>query len=268
MTWLGGFQLEFHPTIDGIPTHPDFLVFKDGVALFYLEAIAVGNSAKEASEINRINQVYDTLNQLKSPDFYLSIRVHGAPTTQPAPARLRTDLERWLQTLDCQTISASYEAERFGEVPSYEWDHDGWYVTFEPIPKTGARRGTDSVNAIGVTSQLQARQLELDQDLREAVVKKDRYGDLPLPFVVAAQVVDEHRIDRYDVMNGLIGQLAMRAGQNRQAIEERLPNGAWFSRNGPARRNISAVVVWSTLEPWNFATLEPIMVHNPHRSKR
>ena len=41
-------------------------------------------------------------------------------------------------------------------------------------------------------------------------------------------------------------------------------NGAWVSRNGPVRRTISAATVWSTLEPWNFATLEPIMVHNPY----
>ena len=199
--------------IQGISTHPDFLAIQDGEPRFYLEAIAVSNSAKEESEINRINQVYDTLNQLKSPDFFLAIRVDGAPTTPPAGAKLRTDLERWLRTLDWQTLSTSYEAERFGGIPAYEWEHDSWYVTFEPIPKSGASRGTDSINAIGVTSQLRVRQLELDQDLKDAVVKKDRYGNLPLPFVVAAQVVDEHRIDRYDVMNGLIGQETVRLGQ-------------------------------------------------------
>lgn len=259
-----GFQVEFHPVIHGVSTHPDFLVMRDGEPRFYLEAIAVGNSAKEESEINRINQVYDTLNQLKSPDFFLSIRVYGAPTTSPAGAKLRTDLERWLRTLDWKTLSASYEAERYGGIPAYEWEHDGWYVTFEPIPKTGVSRGTDSINAIGMTSQHRARQLELDQDLKDAVVKKDRYGNLPLPFVVAVQVVDEHRIERYDVMNGLIGQETVRIGPNREAIPERLRNGAWVSRNGPARQTISAVAVWSTLEPWNFATLEPMMVHNPY----
>ena len=33
-----GFQVEFHPDIHGVNTHPDFLVSRNGQALFYLEA--------------------------------------------------------------------------------------------------------------------------------------------------------------------------------------------------------------------------------------
>jgi hypothetical protein len=86
-----GLQVQFHPDVAGTTRHPDFLVLKDGTPRFFLEAIAVGNSAKEESEINRINQVYDALNALQSPDFYLSIQVQGAPASQPAGAKLRKD---------------------------------------------------------------------------------------------------------------------------------------------------------------------------------
>jgi len=89
-----GYQIELHPKVAGVTTHPNFLVSWDGNPHFYYEAIAVGNSAKEEAEINRINQVYDSLNRLNSPDFYLAIRVDGAPLTPPAGGKLRADLER------------------------------------------------------------------------------------------------------------------------------------------------------------------------------
>lgn len=121
-----GLRVCFHPDLPGIPTHPDFLVSRQGKELFYLEAIAVSNSATEEAEINRMNQVYDTLNNLHSPDFYLSMRLDGAPATQPAGAKLRAELSRWLATLDRQEIAQIYSDGRFEEIPQYKWKHDGW----------------------------------------------------------------------------------------------------------------------------------------------
>jgi hypothetical protein len=260
-----GLEVQFHPDVAGTTRHPDFLVLKDGAPRFYLEAIAVGNSAKEESEVNRISQVYDALNALQCPDFYLAIRVQGAPASQPAGGRLRKDVQQWLTTLNWEEISASYEKERFGSVPSLEWSHDGWYVTFEPIPKTPKSRGSVGIRqAIGMTMDGRVRQLELDRDLKEAVSKKDRYGEVALPFVHAIQVVDPHRIDRNDVLNGLLGQATVRLGPNLQQIHERRRNGAWVSPGGASHRIVSAVCVWSTLEPWDFVMLEPFTFHNPY----
>lgn len=114
------FEVEFHPDISGVATHPDFLVSRDEQDLFYLEAIAVGNSAREEAETNRMNQVYDALNNLASPDFYLGLRVEGAPDTPPPGARLRGEIGRWLATLDRQTIQQCYLEERYGDVPTHE----------------------------------------------------------------------------------------------------------------------------------------------------
>lgn len=259
-----GFQVQFHPDVAGTQNHPDFLVLKDGNARFYLEAIAVGNSTKEESEINRINQVYDTLNALESPDFYVSVSVEGAPASSPAGAKLRKDLKQWLATLNWEDISASYINEEIDSIPGYEWSHDGWNVTFEPIPKPPEARGSEGVRAIGMTMDGKVRTLKLDRDLKEAVSKKDRYGALTLPFVHAIQVVDSHRIDRNDVINGLFGQATVALGPNREQIHARLRNGAWVAPGGSIHRIVSAVCVWSTLEPWNFVTLEPFTIHNPY----
>lgn len=259
-----GFEVEFHPDIPGVTTHPDFLVSRDGQALFYLEAIAVSNSTQEEAEANRMNQVYDTLNNLQSPDFYLGLHLEGAPDTPPAGARLRGELSRWLATLDLEVIRQCYREERYEEIPTYEWNHEGWHIIFEPMPKGDSARGNPSVRPIGMTMPVRARRLDLDESLRDGVAAKDRYGTLALPLVVAAQVVEDFRIDKIDVMNGLFGPEAITVDAEGNTHPGRVPNGAWISPAGPIHRGISAVMAWSTLEPWNFTRVEPIVVHNPY----
>jgi hypothetical protein len=245
-------------------THPDFLVSRGGQELFYLEAIAVSNSNREEAEANRMNQVYDALNNLASPDFYLGLRVEGAPDTPPPGARLRGELARWLATLDRQTIQQCYLEERYDGVPTYEWTHDGWRINFDPIPKGDEALGNPSVRPIGMTMPTRATQLTLDETLRDGVAAKDRYGRLTLPLVVAIQVVEEFRIAKIDVMNGLFGPEVIAVDPQGNTRPDRVRNGSWVSPNGPIHRTISAVMAWSTLEPWNFTRIEPIMVHNPY----
>lgn len=261
-----GFELEFHPDIHGITTHPDFLVSRDGHALFYLEAIAVSNSTREEAEANRMNQVYDALNNLASPDFYLGLRVDGAPDTPPAGARLRGALSRWLATVDRERIQRCYIEQRYEDIPTYEWSHDGWSIIFDPIPKGDEARENPSVRPIGMTMPARARRITLDQSLRDGVAAKDRYGRLASPFVVAIQVVDDFRIAKLDVMNGLFGQEAIAVDAEGNHYPGRVPNGAWISANGPIHQTISTVMAWSTLEPWNFTGIEPVVVHNPYAS--
>jgi hypothetical protein len=220
-----GFQVQFHPDVAETQNHPDFLVLKDGTARFYLEAIAVGNSTKEESEINRINQVYDTLNALESPDFYVSVRVEGAPASSPAGTKLRNDLKKWLATLNWGRDFGQLH-QRGDRLHSCIRVEPRWLACdVRAIPKPPEVRGSEGVRAIGMTMDGKVRTLKLDRDLKEAVSKKDRYGALTLPFVHAIQVVDSHRIDRNDVINGLFGQATVRLGPNREQIHDRLPNG-------------------------------------------
>jgi hypothetical protein len=260
------FEVEFHPDVPGVTTHPDFLVSRDGQALFYLEAIAVSNSVREEAEANRMNQVYDALNNLASPDFYLGLRVEGAPETPPPGARLRGELGRWLTTLDREAIQRCYAEERYEDVPTYEWTHDGWRIVFDPIPKGDEARGNLSARPIGVTMPAQARWLTQNESLRDGVAAKDRYGNLALPLVVAIQVIEEFRIEKIDVMDGLLGQEAITFDTSGRSQPGRVPNGAWMSGTGPIHRTISAAMAWSTLDPWNFTRIEPIVVHNPYAS--
>lgn len=259
-----GFQLEFHPDIDGVATHPDFLVSREGRPLFYLEAIVTGNSHRGEAEDNRKNLVYDTLNTLQSPNFFLGIRIEGAPATPPAGAKLRGELGRWLGGLDLGAIQRSFAAQRYEEISKFHWEHEGWKIIFEPIPKGEESKGNVSARPLAMVMPMAAHQLDLDVELRDAVISKNRYGTLTLPFVVAVQVVNDFRIGKDDVLNGLIGREGLVVEGPGHYRSARAPNGAWITPTGPQNRTISAVMAWSRLDPWHFASVEPIMVHNPY----
>lgn len=111
-----GYNVEVHPDV-GETTHPDFLVSRDGVRQFYVEATIGTQSDKEAGQQRLVDQGYDSFGRLRTPDFFLALRVRGAPKTAPPGARLRRELERWLQTLDWGMVKQDWETARRSKHP-------------------------------------------------------------------------------------------------------------------------------------------------------
>lgn len=142
-----GFQLEPHPVLRNKANHPDFLVQKNTQPLLYLEATITTESIAEAGAQKRINQVYEALDKLDSPDFFLSVEVQGSPRTPPSGADLRLKVATWLRTLDYSAIRARWEINNLSSGPVFDWAHDGWELTITPIPKTPDRRGSKGVRA-------------------------------------------------------------------------------------------------------------------------
>src|SRR5260370_26729319 len=52
-----GYSVEVHPNIEEA-THPDFLVSRNGVRSFYVEAVIGAESDEEVAQQRRMNQVY------------------------------------------------------------------------------------------------------------------------------------------------------------------------------------------------------------------
>jgi hypothetical protein len=147
---LMGFELSIHPDLEStVPTHPDFILSRDGQQLFYLEATLALSSQDEAAKESMIAQVYDTLNKMHSPNFFVAIQVQGTPKTPPPGKRLRHQLEQWLATLDPDDLRHKLETEGFDGLPSFEWAYEGWNLSFLPIAKSPNLRGKSGVRPIG-----------------------------------------------------------------------------------------------------------------------
>jgi hypothetical protein len=260
-----GYRAELHPEVPGSRNHPDFLVKDDDAPLFYLEGTLAASSRDEQAAANRAAVVYNTLNEMDAPNFFLSVDVHGAPASSPPGARLRHDLEKWLAGLDPDEAGRSYRETGFDALPTFSWSHDGWRLDFQPIPKSLGCRGRPGVRPIGARTW--SGWVESHPAIRRAVITKSgKYKNLQLPLVAAVDVRDESA-DEIDVMNALVGEecwtiIHSRDGTHSEPQEARKPNGAWLGPNGPQHRRVSAVLIAHHLNPWRIGE-PPLLVHHP-----
>lgn len=254
-----GYDIELHPDLDGNTAHPDFLVSRTGAACFYMEATAACEADAKAAKQRRIDQVYDTLNDLDGADFFLGIESAGGPATAPPGRQLRSKVGEWLKTLDWEAVKTAGEQGR--EFPKFEWQHEGWRIVIEALPKTEEARGRGGVRPIGITMG-QPEWLCTDLSIRRAIEEKDRYGSLPLPFVVVVNVREDF-CDDIDVFGALLGREKFSFGPGGVRPAGRVPDGVWFGNGGPTHRNISAVLIFCELATTTLGNLACWFVHNP-----
>lgn len=79
------YAVEVHPLSPaGEATHPDFLGFRRTEGGLFVEArVTMDQSEADAAAQARINQAYDALNRLDSPDFFLNIGEGEQDVVQP-----------------------------------------------------------------------------------------------------------------------------------------------------------------------------------------
>ena len=94
--------------------------------------------------------VYDAINTIESPNFFVELEIKGAPSTAPPTQRLRRDLTEWLASLNADQILHSLVLAGDSQIPSFRWQHEGWSLVFKPIPKSPKLRGKPGVRPIGI----------------------------------------------------------------------------------------------------------------------
>jgi hypothetical protein len=270
-----GFRVEANPTVPGTEgTRPDFLVSKEDRPLFYIEATLALSSDAERTSNRHADEVYDTLDKLKSPDFFLDIQVAGRPAGPVPGADLRAKLEPWLRTLDPEKITDQIEKIDLDSVPPYRYIYRGWELEIRPIPKSPEHRGRSGIRSVGIIRPEELIEVtgRGSSPIREAVRSKaTRIGLLDLPFVIAVNAMLPFA-EMIDVMEALFGTeeyVAYRSGAIRDAPDVRItrrPDGALYGPQGEQNTRVSGIIFVSGLHPWSMheKTLELIL--NPRAS--
>ncbi|MGO8786734.1 MAG: hypothetical protein ACLQVL_05040 [Terriglobia bacterium] len=260
-----GYQAVSHPLLDDVPTHPDFLVMRDSQPKFYMEVTATYTSKEEQAAEARIADMYDKVNDLDSPNFFLGIEPTGAPSESLPKRELNRKLHAWLRTLDPDAVLAECSSGR--AYPSIELPFEGCRVTFEAIPKGPENRGRKGIRTVG-TIIPEMVTTSANVAIRDAVsLKAKKYKKLPYPLIVAVNVMSEfcHEID---IMDGLMGTESVKAtrqpdGTIKTIWNLRDPNGAWMGPDGARNSTASAAMVMANLSPWTISIDTPELIHNP-----
>ena len=263
-----GYSVEIHRGSESEQgRRPDFYVTSRETEGTYIEAVvATGLSDQERGAISRKNAVYDAINTVDSPDFFLWLTVRGTPETAPPQRSLRLFLEEWLGSLDYDKLCESYESRRLGGMPRQHFSHAGWRIEFAPIPKSPDRRGGPGVRPIGVTfSGLQT--CNTKEVIRGSITRKgSRYGELSSGYIIA---VDSLEVgtgnDHFE--DALIGSPQMvipcDPGSTADPFWIRNYDGVWGNAEKPKYTRIGAVMAVKRLTAWSLATPAPVVYINP-----
>ncbi len=266
-----GCNVQVHPQIVGTPRRPDFYLQSLVAPPCYLEAILASDETREESAANaRMNQVYDALNRLNSPHFYIGMTLRGAPATPPSARHIRTFLTHHLAQLDFDEVADLFRDGGFPALPRWPYEHDGWDVEFFPLPKSDAARGRGGIRPIGIQFE-PMRLLQTREAIRDSILDKaGRYGELGQPYIIAVNVLADH-VDRIDVMEALFGFEQFRYGPGvlpQQPEFGRAPNGAWFGPAGIQNTRVSAALVFPNLSQSSLCWTTPCIYHNPWAAHR
>ncbi len=252
---------------DGITgTKPDFFVHSPTGEKFFLEAtVATDVSADEAASNARMNEVFDAVNRMSSPDFFIGMKLDGRPKTPPSAKAIRKFLQEHLSELNPDKVIIDYEAKGNQGLPHWKYEHDGWKITFYPIPKWPEAREKADVRPIGVQSRGFER-VNTTSAIRKSVERKaTKYGKLNCPYIVAVNVFG-WSLDRDDVVDALFGtvQAIVRYSEVPPPVEyERARDGVWVAPNGIKNTRVSAVLIGKSISPWSLGISEIMLFHNP-----
>jgi len=262
-----GCNVEVHPQIVGVARRPDFRVRSQQGQTCYLEAVLASDETREESAANaRMNQVYDALNRLDSPYFYIGMNLGGAPATPPSARNMRRFLSDHLAQVNFNEIAELFRLGGFLALPHWQYQHDGWTIDFYPLPKSDQARGRAGIRPIGIQRE-PMKLLQTREAIRDSVLEKSgRYGVLGQPYIVAVNVLSDH-VDRIDVMEALFGfeEFRYRPGVPlpQQPEFARAPNGAWFGPAGIQNTRVSAALIFPNLSQSSICWTAPCIYHNP-----
>jgi hypothetical protein len=248
---------------------PDFTVVGADATHFFVEAtVATNLSAAEMAAEQRLNQVYDALNGIDSPNFFIGAEVHGAPD-RPVPGRpLRRRIEEFVRALDPDEVSEMLKKGGLSALPQLRVEIEGWRIDIMPLAKSPEARGKPGIRPLGMMGPAEMAWVDDSSALRDAVIEKaTHYGDLGRPLVVAVNAVNQH-LDMTDVMEALFGKetytVSVGPESNTEPTMSRRPNGAWHNAQGPVNTRVSALLVGSSIIPWSVAAYTPEVYHNPY----
>lgn len=260
-----GYTVTCHPELERTSRRPDFLAEKDGRSI-YIEAHSASSSDIAVGKSARVNAVYESLDRINSPNFFLWIDVvkQGDAPLRARPLRAR--LETWLDGLDPDKHSL-VESKRRRDLPGYIHEDPGWRIDFRAYPKSPEARGRQGARPLAIFGGGEATWAQDDEEIRGALADKgSAYGSLNAPFVVAVGS-SSISLDDHDVLNALYGSEVVEfrtdADGTEETIETRKADGYWYRGDHWDHRGVSAVLVVKNLHPAFVGTQQHTIWEHP-----
>jgi hypothetical protein len=254
-----GASITLHPKIPRARGRPDFLVKPATAPSYYLEVTLAFESAGDDAGEKRLAQLYDILDRIESPDFFIGVSSKGLPSAPLKAGAIRRKLQQWLDTLDHSQITKALASEE-EQLPELSHTESGLSLVFTAFPKRNQRAGTRAIGSefpgvrwSTVPNAIKSRFSD----------KAGKYGKPGIPLVIAVNAFGSS-VDRDDIMDALFGKIAVLVNRMTGATRPtRTPEGFWYGPEGKQNTRVSAVIWTSGLTAWNLANRALEYVPNP-----
>lgn len=256
-----GYEVRVHPTVPQSARQPDFLVTSTE-AEFYVEAKCIFGKSTDGEDA-RLRGVFDAINRMTSPNFFVDLHIGRVGPWAPSTKGLKAEVETWLSGLDPDKIDPTDLLSSTGE--RYRWVRDGWELEFRPMPIRADARGRANHRPLGMWSSGEARQVNDEAPLRDALKDKgSAYGKLDRPLLLALNM--NTGFDRsFETMNALYGtaMVVFKQADPEGAYNSRSQNG-YFGYPGAWRHpHIAGVLIGPNIAPEIAATIAPTLWVHP-----
>jgi hypothetical protein len=237
---------------------PDFLVAAPDGLEFFLEAtVAEGEIGADRGADRRMRDVLQAIDQVRSPDFFLSLHHRGFPARPIRFGRLRDQIQRFVDDLDYDAVVGEFAAGRPG--PLFTFEEHGLILRITVVPKNLRQAGGRAMGGRMLPGGL----IHPNLSIKAAVESKaGRYGQLDRPYIIAVMALDEfaNADAAVDALFGTDRLIIPEGGEHRWA---RNRDGAWMGPGGPVHTRVSAVLSTERLSPWDVGQRSMRLIHNP-----
>jgi hypothetical protein len=249
---------------------PDFEAVRDNETRFFFECTSATGPKQEEAEEARLNQVYQAIEQLDSPDFFVQAEIRRAPERSIPGEKLRNFLRTHLAELSYEQLDRAMREGGLHAPPRWRYQDGRCDITFFPVPTSPPLRGRAGVRPLG--GQLYGmREVDPSGCIKRALkAKAAAYGEPRVPLVIAVNGISEWQFpaDNFDIFQALFGTQVTVLQVNPRTRETRIcpsrhADGFWWGPRGPQYTRASAILTASLLQPFTVGTVNPVLWHNP-----
>ena len=244
-----GFLLEIHPDIAGDSDHPDFLVCQDDQR-FYLEATMTGQKSGPFTRNPNEQDVIDTLNDLKSPHFRITIHIEGKLSRTLSRKEMVRGFKKLLDGHNPDEVQRLIDEQGRDAAPSHRIEYDNWSLEgwLRPIPPEQRRSNPPRPLILGNHRAARTKAVTPVQNALEK--KASKYRNLDAPFVLAVNARDMFYNGQENDMEVLFGDEQLFYPKEHPDLPPQLgrkPNGIWSRKS-----RIDAFLSFQRVDIWNL----------------
>lgn len=241
--------LAIEPELPNTEKRPDFLVQTPDGSKYYLEAVA------RQAEDDRLAGIQDAIDAIDSP-VYLNVTIKGQPERTLSAQKIAKKIECFLKQ-----FNPAVEIDAW--VP-LRWEQDGVRFDVSPLFLKSAKNPDDRTIGLYSTG---AHRMSSSGDLEKVLkTKASRYGELPVPYVVAT-TTDDLTTNLYELTAALFGTTCVAINQGNPGDPGRVirnANGIWHGQEHQwTNTGLSAVVLIPALNMSNLAVGKPLLMLHP-----